>query len=122
VDKTQAEHEARAKAMWGDSQDEVTKYLMIQGFSHQEASNLVQPIFRERAAAVRSNGIRKIFTGSGMMCVPVIALFVFLHIGVIPLKIFAITVMIGLYGVWLVINGILMVVAPKLEQGDVADQ
>jgi hypothetical protein len=34
VDRTQAEHEARAKAMWGDSQDEVTKYLMIQGVTH----------------------------------------------------------------------------------------
>ncbi len=108
--------------MWGDSQDAVTKYLMIQGFSHQEALSLVQSIFRERAAAVRANGIRKIFTGSGMICVPIIALIVFLSIGVIPLKIFAITVMIGLYGVWLVINGILMAVAPKSEQGDVADQ
>ena len=122
VDRTQAEHEARAKAMWGDSQDEVTKYLMIQGFSHQEALDLVQPIFRERAATVRTNGIRKIFTGSGLMCVPIVALIFFLHIGVIPLKLFAVTVMVGLYGVWLVINGILMVVAPKSEQGDVTDQ
>jgi hypothetical protein len=108
--------------MWGDSQDEVTKYLMIQGFSHQEALDLVQPIFRERAAAVRSNGIRKIFAGAGMICVPIVSLIFFLSIGVIPLKIFALTVMVGLYGVWLVINGILMVLAPKSEQGDVADQ
>lgn len=122
VDKTQAEHEARAKAMWGDSQGEVTKFLMIQGFSHQEALEVVQPIFRERAAAVRANGIRKIVIGSGMMCVPVIALIFFLHIGIIPMKIFGLTLMIGFYGLWLVINGILMAVAPKSERGDVAEQ
>jgi hypothetical protein len=122
VDRTQAEHEARAKAMWGDSKDEVTKYLMIQGFSHQEALDLVEPIFRERAAAVRNNGIRKILIGSAMMCVPIVALIIFLHIGVIPMKIFGLTLAVGFWGVWLVLNGIIMVVAPKTDKGDLADQ
>lgn len=122
VDRTQAEHEARAKAMWGDSREQVISYLMIQGFSLPEASDLVQTLFEERAAAVRSNGMRKIFTGIGLICVPIIALVIFLAMRVIPLKLFAITIMIGLYGAWLLINGILMVVAPKSERGDVADQ
>lgn len=122
VDRKQAEHEARAKAMWGDSQDEVVKYLMMQGFSHLEALGIVKTIFQERAAAVRANGIRKIFVGSGLICVPIVALIIFLHIGIIPMKIFGLTLMVGFYGVWLVINGILMAVAPKSEQGDVADQ
>ena len=122
VDRTQAEHEARAKALWGDSREQVISYLMIQGFSHQEASDLAQKLFQERTAAVRSNGIRKIITGAGLICVPIIALIIFLAIGVIPLKLFAVTIMVGLYGVWLVINGILMAVAPKSERGDVADQ
>lgn len=122
VDRTQAEHEARAKAMWGDSREQVISYLMIQGFSHQEASDLAQKLFQERTAAVRSNGIRKIIIGAGLICVPIIALIIFLAIGVIPLKLFAVTIMVGLYGVWLVINGILMAVAPKSERGDVADQ
>lgn len=122
VDKTQAEHEARAKAMWGDSQDQVTRYLMMQGFSHQEALDLVQPIFRERAATVRANGIRKIVIGSGMMCVPIVALFIFLHIGIIPAKTFGLTLLIGFWGLWLVITGIIMAVAPKSEKGDLADQ
>lgn len=108
--------------MWGDSQDDVTKYLMMQGFSHQEALDIVKLIFQERAAAVRANGIRKIFVGCGLICVPIIALLIFLHIGVIPMKLFGLTLMVGFYGLWLVINGILMAVAPKSEQGDVADQ
>lgn len=122
VDRSQAEHEARAKAMWGDSKEQIISYLMIQSFSVAEATELATKLFKERTSAVRSNGIRKIIIGTGMMCVPVIALLIFLSIGIIPTKLFALTVMVGLYGVWLVINGILMAVAPKSEGGDVADQ
>src|SRR4051812_48548996 len=32
IDHTQAEHEARAKILWGDPPKEVLKYLMVQGF------------------------------------------------------------------------------------------
>lgn len=72
VDREQAEHEARAKAMWGDSREQIISYLMIQGFSLQETSDLAQSLFQERIAAVRSNGIRKIFIGIGLICVPII--------------------------------------------------
>jgi hypothetical protein len=122
VDRTQAEHEARAKAMWGDTKEQVVSYLMIQGFTISEATELATKLFKERAAAVRSNGIRKIIIGIGLMCVPVIALLIFLSIGVIPMKLFALTIMVGLYGFWLLLNGILMAVAPKSERGDVANQ
>ncbi|HTV42346.1 MAG TPA: hypothetical protein VMF08_17380 [Candidatus Sulfotelmatobacter sp.] len=122
VDRAQAEHEARAKAMWGDSKEQVISYLMIQSYTLPEATELATKLFKERTAAVRSNGIRKIIIGIGMICVPIIALVIFLSIGVIPLKLFAVTIMIGLYGIWLVLNGILMAVAPKSERGDVADQ
>jgi hypothetical protein len=122
VDRAQAEHEARAKAMWGDSKEQIISYLMIQSFSVAEATELATKLFKERTAAVRSNGIRKIIIGTGLTCVPIIALLIFLSIGFIPMKLFGLTVMVGLYGVWLVINGILMAVAPKSERGDVADQ
>jgi hypothetical protein len=122
VDREQAQHEARAKAMWGDTKDQITGYLLGQGFGYPEAQEIAEQLFKERASAVRANGIRKVIIGSGLVCVPIIALIIFLAIGVIPLKLLAITVMIGLYGLWLVINGILMAVAPKSERGDVADQ
>jgi len=38
------------------------------------------------------------------------------------MKIFAITVAVGLWGVWMLLNGIIMVLAPKSEKGDLADQ
>lgn len=122
VDRNQAEHEARAKAMWGDSREQVISYLMVQGFSVPEATELTTKLFQERTAAVRSNGIRKIIIGFGLMCVPVIALLIFLSLHVLPLKLFGATVVVGVYGFYLFVTGILMAVAPKSEKGDVADQ
>jgi len=122
IDPTQAQHEAKAKIFWGDPPEAVIGYLLMQGFSHEEASSLVREMFRERAATVRANGIRKILTGIGLIAVPIVALIIFLSIGVIPLKLFAVTVMVGLWGVWMLLNGIIMFLAPKSERGDLADQ
>jgi hypothetical protein len=122
IDKAQAVHEAKAKISWGDAPEEVTKFLMIQGYSHAEASELVKEMFQERAATIRGNGVRKILIGIGLVCVPIVSLLIFLSLGFIPLKIFAITILIGLYGLWLILKGIFMVVSPRSEAGDVAEQ
>ncbi len=118
----QVEHEARAKISWGDAPEEVVKYLRIQGLSHQEASSLVQAMFKERAETIRRNGIRKVLIGIALMCVPVVAFFIFTSIGFIPLKPFAVTLMIGVWGAWMVLKGTIMFLAPKSEPGDVAEQ
>src|ERR1051326_6161195 len=55
ADRTQAQYEARAKISWGDPPKEVTGYLMGQGFSYQEASDLVNELTRERALVIRAN-------------------------------------------------------------------
>jgi len=122
VDRTQAEHEARAKISWGDAPVSVISYLRMQGFSQEEASSFVGTLFQERARTIRANGIRKSFTGIGLMCVPVVALIVFLSMGYLPLKLFAVTLMIGTYGAWTLLKGIIMFLAPKSEPGDVAEQ
>src|SRR5207249_9461336 len=122
VDRTQAEHEARAKISWGDAPVSVISYLRMQGFSQEEASSFVGTLFQERARTIRANGIRKSFTGIGLMCVPVVALIVFLSMGYFPLKLFAVTLMIGTYGAWTLLKGVIMFLAPKSEPGDVAEQ
>ena len=122
INRTQAQHEAKAKIFWGDPPEEVIKYLKVQGFSYEEASSLVQAMFEERAVTTRANGIRKIVIGSALLAVPIVAFFIFLGIGIIPMKLFAIAIMVGLWGAWMLINGIIMFLAPKWERGDVADQ
>src|SRR2546425_503618 len=54
VDRTQAEHEARAKISWGDAPAGVISYLRMQGFSYEEASSLAGTMFHERAATIRA--------------------------------------------------------------------
>jgi hypothetical protein len=122
MDLDQAKHEARAKAMWGDTQQQVAGFLTLQGFSHAEANEIASTVFKERAAAVRANGIRKMIIGFSMMWVPVIAFIVFRIIGFFPLKLMGAAVVVGLIGVWKLINGFLMFIAPKSEKGDVANQ
>jgi hypothetical protein len=122
MDRTQVEQEARAKISWGDAPEDVIKYLLMQGFDYEEASKLVQAMFRERAATIRSNGIRKVFTGIALMCVPVVAFLIFASMGILPLKLFAITLMVGVWGAWMLLKGAIMFLAPKSEPGDVAEQ
>jgi hypothetical protein len=122
VTRSQAEAEARAKISWGDAPEEVVKFLMIQGFQYGDADAMVKEMFAERAKVIRRNGVKKIFIGAGLVCVPIVAVIVFLMIGFFPIKIFGITVVVGLWGAWTVLKGIIMFVAPKSEPGDVADQ
>ncbi len=122
VDHAQAQVEARAKISWGDSPKQVIGYLMMQGFGREEASELVQEMFRERVATIRANGIKKLIFGAALVCVPIVALVFFLSIGILPMKIFAFTIMAGLWGVWQIIKGLFMVLTPKSEPGDVAEQ
>jgi hypothetical protein len=122
VDRDQAEHEARAKMMWGDSEEQVVSYLMVQGWAHAEAADLVKQLFKERTSAVRAAGVRKMIIGFGLMWVPVIALVICHTIGFYPVKLLGMAVLAGLYGVWQLISGALMFIAPKSEKGDVADK
>jgi hypothetical protein len=122
TNRTQAEHEARAKVSWGDPPEAVVSFLMIQGFSYEEATASVQTMFKERAATIRRNGFRKLGVGIALMCVPLVALAIFASIGFMLLKLFAITIMIGVWGAWKVLKALFMILAPKSEPGDVAEQ
>lgn len=122
VGREQAAHEARAKAMWGDTPQEITSYLMVQGYSLAEAQELTGQLVKERTSAVRANGIRKTIVGFGMMWVPVIAGIIFWSIHFMPVKLMGAAVLVGVYGAYLFLRGLLMAIAPKSEKGDVADQ
>jgi hypothetical protein len=121
TDRTQAKYEAQARISWGDAPKDVITYLMSHGFSREDASSMVEEMFRERSATIRGKGIRYILGGIALICVPVLAFFYFLFVGYILVKTFLLFVVIGLGGVYLVIKGAGMVIAPKSEQGDVAE-
>jgi len=122
LDRTQAENEARAKISWGDAPEDVTRFLMMQGFGYEEAVVLVRAMVRERAATIRRNGIGKILIGCVLVPVPIIAFSFFVRAGFIPLTPFAVTLLVGVWGAWMLLKGALMLLAPKSEPGDIADQ
>jgi hypothetical protein len=122
IDRRRAETEARAKIFWGDPPDEVTKFLMCQGISVADAQTLVAAMFQERAKTIRRNGITKFVLGTAMACVPVAFYVICSRIGIVPMKLFALTIMLGLWGVWMLLKGVIMFFAPKSEPGDVANQ
>jgi len=45
-----------------------------------------------------------------------------MSVGFIPIKLFALTVMVGLWGIYMAFKGTFMVLAPKFEPGDVSEQ
>jgi hypothetical protein len=126
--------EARAKISWGDSPQEVLKYLMINGIPHEEANEFVNDLFDQRAAAIRSRGILYIFAGIGLVCVPIVMWFVAQrasevynwghtsHLTSRAMRGLLITIGIGLGGIGLLIKGLFMFFSPQSSSGDVAEQ
>jgi hypothetical protein len=122
VDLDKVEKEARTKIMWGDSAEQVAAYLTVQGLNRSEAMELAQKLFQERAAIVRGNGIKKIIVGIVLACVPVPAYLLFHAAGRFPIRLSVICYGIGIFGIYLIITGIMAVVSPKSEQGTVVKE
>lgn len=119
--RNQAEIEARAKILWGDPPEEVIKFLMIRGFSCQEASDKVHVLVKERLAEIRANGIVKILTGI-FVAVGAATSFLFLvKIGFLSIWLLAFAGIACVSGLWMIFIGIFKVLAPKSEHGDASD-
>src|SRR5262249_19767752 len=96
TDRMQAKYEAQTRMSWGGPPREVLIYLMGQGFSREDASDMVEEMFRERQATIRRKGIMNILCGITLICVPLIAFVYFLIVGYILVKSFLFTIAIGL--------------------------
>lgn len=122
LDRDRAIAEARSKIMWGDDQKDVAAFLRMQGLPAGEAATTVKELLDQRASTIRGEGVAKIIKGIACICVPIIAFVSFLSMKIMPVKILGITVMIGCYGLYLFINGMVMFLSPRSESGDVADK
>lgn len=121
IDRTQVEHEARAKIFWGDTPEMVFNYLLGQRISYEEAQTWVDSMIAERVVALRGIGFRKMLKGGAMIMTPVIAFIIFAQSPIFPIKLFGVAVAVGLWGAWKVMKGAFLFFAPKGESGDVAD-
>jgi hypothetical protein len=75
---------------------DVVAFLRMQGLDRVEASALVQRLLAERKVTVRANGIKNVVTGTAML--------------------------VGFWGAYKIIKGIIMIMAPKSEPGDVSQE
>jgi len=123
MDRDQVEVEARAKTHWGDSREEVVKFIMMQGISAAEAMEMADVLFAERTAAIRSAGMKKILMGVPMIAFPIVAwIFMIAVVHLLFVKIWALTLMVGLYGMYCLLKGLIMFFSPGSEPGDVSDK
>lgn len=116
----QAQIEARAKVFWGDSAEEVIKYLQMQGISYDDACVMVDEMFSEREKTIRARGVRKILIGGVMMLVPVVVYLILASFGYIDFKLLSMAVVVGLVGAWFCLKGTFMLVSPQTELGEVS--
>jgi hypothetical protein len=119
--RAQAKAEARAKISWGDPPLKVLAYLRSNGYGKEESTALVQELMRERFAAIRGKGITKVIGGSLLMCVFLGIYFIFRNGGWMSPKTLGIAGLMCLYGIWLFVNGLIMLMAPKSLPGDVEE-
>ena len=121
VEPETAKAEARAKILWGDTPEAVARYLMLQGFSAADASAVVKDLYQERLKELRIKGLKKITIGAGLIVAAVIGLGTLAYYRLYMLKVMALILGMGAWGCWLVLTGCLIVLAPKMESGDVTD-
>lgn len=121
MEREQLESDARAKIIWGDSADGVVGELVAQGLPTEEALAIITAIQRERNAMIRAVGKRKFVTGALLILVPFVVYLMFLKIGFVPMKVFGLTIVVGIYGGWRFITGLKDVLAPNSETGDLSN-
>lgn len=113
--------EARARITWGEADREVIKYLMSQGIPYPEAAALVADLINERHRALRQRAFWKVLGGAGLILIPVVLGLTEWKARRLGVRTFGLSVAGGLYGVWLVVNGIITLVVPKSDSGDLSD-
>jgi len=123
IDRDQVEVEARAKTFWGDTREEVVKYLMMQGISAAEATELANGMFAERAQLIRGCGLKKMLISIPLMAFPVVTwIFMVAAFHFMFIKIWAFTCIAGIYGLYCLIKGSIMFFSPGSEPGDVSEK
>lgn len=117
----EARIEARAKIIWGETRESVSLFLRARDYGEKETAALLAELDQERSATIRSSGIKKLTMGALLVLIPVIAYLFFMTIGVIYIKIFAATLVAGGFGLWKMIGGLSMLLAPRSEKGDLSN-
>lgn len=120
-DRDQAEVEARAKILWGDAPDEVIHFLMLRGFTNEEASGKIRAMLKERRRTIRAKGIVKTIGGILLTCGAAGFLLTMLKYGFFSPFVLGLDGLACVCGLWMFLNGLWKIIAPGAQIGDASD-
>jgi hypothetical protein len=118
--------EARARITWGDEPVSVHDFLTEGGMPATDADIMIRDLMLERHAEIRRMGKRDVLIGVALMSIAGIFFYLIKpsngHIfRVSYFKVVGLFGLAGAYGFWRLINGIIRLLRPKLEQGAISD-
>jgi hypothetical protein len=116
--------EARARIFWGDSPQSVRDYLLSNGISSSEADRKIEAFNNEREKELRRIGLRYLVSGAVFTAPTGITLYIgfrfsSLSSGYVRALVFVLLV--GLYGFWKLVKGIVYLVRPQFEHKSIPD-
>jgi hypothetical protein len=119
--------EARAKIIWGEPAADVRAYLVSNGMPGDEADAAITEFSGERNAEIRKIGIKNTVIGAALVSVSVIALCVIFAnasdqvVSTRNVKAIGFLALMGFYGFWKLLNGIIYLVRPQSEDKSIPD-
>jgi hypothetical protein len=119
--------EARARITWGDEPSSVRYFLTSNGMSATDADAKLRDLILERNAEIRKLGLRDVLIGvalTGGAGIFFYSLFRSSHMPGATVKAgkgYGVLVLLAIYGLWRLINGICRLVRPKSEHGSIPD-
>jgi len=119
--------EARAKIIWGEEPLSVRAYLTSNGMSAADADAKIAELTHERNAEIRGLGIRNILIGAVILVVGGLLLYWTHATANTPMgrvrtgKGTVGLVIVMLFGLWKLVNGIISLVRPKSEHRSIPD-
>jgi hypothetical protein len=116
--------EARARIIWGDSAASVRDYLVSNGISSPEADARLMEFSLERNQELRKIGFRNVLiggllTGAAAFTFLIASDFTTATSGIV--KLLALVLMAGCYGLWKLWTGISYLVRPQSEHKSIPD-
>ena len=119
--------EARARIIWGDEPSSVRYFLTSNGMPATDADAKLRDLTRERNAEIRRLGVRDVLIGVvllGGAGVFFYSLFRSSHMPSVSVRAgkgYGALVILAIYGLWRLINGIFRLIRPKTEHGSIPD-
>ena len=118
---------ARARIIWGETSSSVRDFLVSNGVSDTIADTRIREFIVERNVEIRKLGIRSILIGVTVLVASggLVAYLMFIYGWRIVMVQFArgfvTLVVIGLYGVWKLLRGVIYLVNPQSEHKSISD-